>query len=370
MSYKASKNSMGARVDERVVVGVASIKEWHNMKHWVGARTRRHMLTLLGTVALMLALHVQVWAQPQLTWGGEWRGAVDATRVDDGVDVAAQGGLRLQGRTRTYPWRLFFDGRVDVIGSLAGARNVQADVEVDRLYVRLYLPSADVSVGKQAVNWGVGYAWAPTDIFGPPNPNDPSGIRPGIEAAVVQVPVGPLDYWSLAIADGKAGVRRRGHVMGTDWSLLAAVDQGDRLWGADLKGDAGVGWHLAAAYRIPDEESVSPSLQTLIGADYSWLRGSLVWVGEYLITHTDGWGSPAHQSAFGQLTYRVDEFTSVVGAVVADLTNEQHLWNLRVTTSLGQSQITAGLSLYKWGGNARAVPGPDARLKVEFSQAF
>ena len=53
--------------------------------------------------------------------------------------------------------------------------------------------------------------------------------------------------------------------------------------GADLKGDLGVGWHMAVAHRMPGAPPAEPTSTVLLGADYSWLGGSLLWVGEFLI---------------------------------------------------------------------------------------
>ena len=127
--------------------------------------------------------------------------------------------LRLQARTLTYPWRIFFDGRLQAKGPVNQPRAWETKADVDRLYLRLYLAAVDLTFGRQTVNWGVGYAWSPTDVFNPPDPTDPQGLRRSIDAAVAQVPVGPLDYWTVAVADQRFGVRRRGNMSGTDWSL-------------------------------------------------------------------------------------------------------------------------------------------------------
>ena len=196
------------------------------------------------------------------------------------MTLDASASVRIQARTATYPWRAFLDGRIGLRGPVSGSGSWRSDSELHRLYVRRYFPQGQVSLGKQFVNWGVGYAFSPTDVFNPPDPTDPSAIRPGIVAATVQWSVGPLDYWHLAAAIGKYGLRRRGNVGGTDWSLLAVSDDGRTILGFDLDGDLGIGWHAAAAYYLPKKGSHG-HWHGLIGADYSWLEGRLLWLGEY-----------------------------------------------------------------------------------------
>jgi hypothetical protein len=37
----------------------------------------------------------------------------------------------------------------------------------DRVYAKLYLPLANLTIGKQRIAWGTGYIWNPTDVFNP-----------------------------------------------------------------------------------------------------------------------------------------------------------------------------------------------------------
>ena len=120
----------------------------------------------------------------------------------------------------------------------------EADGDLDRLFARYFTRAGHVDAGKQFVNWGVGHAFSPTDVFNPPDPADPGRMRPGITALVWEHSVGPLDYWSLVAAEGKYGVRRRGHGGGFDWSALAVYDEGDAVVGFDLDGD----WERVGAW--------------------------------------------------------------------------------------------------------------------------
>ena len=216
-------------------------------------------LGLAWSLALLIGLLApHAGAADVVSVGGEWLLSIDSLHQGGATQLQGSTGVRLQGRTLTYPWRGFFDGRVMGMGPLDGKWS--SDSRLDRLYLRLYLPAADVTIGKQAVNWGSGYVWSPTDLFSPPDPDELGGVRKGVTAAVVQLPVGPLDYWSVAVADEKLGVRRRGNVSGVDWSLLTVRDHGDIVIGGDLKGGRGIGWRLAGTYRLPDEPDAAQHL--------------------------------------------------------------------------------------------------------------
>lgn len=328
------------------------------------------LLCLAFATALVVS---ETHAETRITWGGEWRGGVDFTYSDGPVTGRAHGELGISARTETYPWRAFFDGRLRIAGPITGDGPWEAQDRVDRLYLRLYLPRADVSLGKQFVNWGVGYAWDPTDVFNPPDPTDPLGERPGVLSAVVRIPVGPLDYWSLAAAEERLGVRRRGNIDGTDWAVVAVADRGDAVIGADFKGDLGVGWRLGAAYRIPQGSSgfasEEASWQALLGADYSWLNGKLVWLGEYFVERSKAAGTGRH--TFQQLSYGVDEFTSVSASVLAELPAGQRVWSAALTTALGgESRLAVGLSLLDGAGLPASIPSPMTTLQMELSKAF
>lgn len=62
-------------------------------------------------------------------------------------------------------------------------------------------------VGKQTVNWGVGYFFSPADIIntGRIDPEDPEAEREGPVAVRLHVPAGRNNYYAYAIVDGKPG---------------------------------------------------------------------------------------------------------------------------------------------------------------------
>src|SRR5690554_3856462 len=120
------------------------------------------LLLCLGLLALWVGYGLGATAVAQanpldsLIWGGRWQVRTDADFSDtDGPEIDSSLSLRLQGRTATFPWRAFFDGRIGLKGPLAGSSDSwKVDGELDRLYARYYASNGFVSLGKQFVNWG------------------------------------------------------------------------------------------------------------------------------------------------------------------------------------------------------------------------
>lgn len=168
-------------------------------------------------------------------------------------------------------------------------------------------------------------------------------------------------------------MRRRGNVGGTDWAIVALSGQGDKVVGAALKGDLGVGWHFAAAYRMPHSAGGSPgagaSWQAVAGADYSWLNGRLLWLGEFYVQR-DG----VHRRedyTYQQLSYRFDEFASGTLSLLAQLPTGERTWNAAVNSALDEeSKAAVGFSIIEPGEVAATTTRPIQRSYVELSQAF
>lgn len=278
--------------------------------------------------------------------------------------------VRLQAQTLTFPLRIYFDQRIVLQGPVGRKGEWEADGDLDRLFARYFTRAGHVSAGKQFVNWGVGHAFSPTDVFNPPDPADPGRMRPGITALVWEHSVGPLDYWSLVAAEGKYGVRRRGHGGGFDWSALAVYDEGDAVVGFDLDGDWGAGWRLAGACRMPGGGPEKHRFDGLLGADFSWLGGRLVWLAELAFTlGADAESTPSQM--FQQVSYSVDEFTSVYASVLysaLDPSQEQGLWSAGLATYLGrEAELQVGGTFL----TGEAPPfAPRALLRAQISQAF
>ena len=60
---------------------------------------------------------------------------------------------------------------------------------LDNMYVRVSLPFADLTAGRQQISPGVGYAWNPNDIFNTKSLMDPSYEQTGVSAIRAEIPL-------------------------------------------------------------------------------------------------------------------------------------------------------------------------------------
>lgn len=152
-------------------------------------------------------------------------------------------------------------------------------LSVERLHVDFNTPVADVSVGRQAVNWGSALVFHPTDILQEVVATEPWRERRGMNAIKADLPIGPHSFVVVAAVDddlsgayddeplpvtvaAKATVR----IAATDWSVVGrSAPEGDWFAGADLRGTLGVGWWVEGGWHGDAEAP-----EVVVGVDYSF----------------------------------------------------------------------------------------------------
>lgn len=178
-----------------------------------------------------------------------------------------------------------------------------ADVfSVERLHVDWNLPGVDISVGRQALRWGSGLVFHPSDIYAEVLVTEPWREPRGVNAVKADIPVGDSSVVGvLAVDDDLSGlyggvdepadvpvsgaVRATLRAAQTDWSVIGkAGTDGDWFAGADLRGTLGVGWWVEGGWH---GEGAAP--EVVVGLDYSFLVFERLYVAaEY---RYDGTGS-------------------------------------------------------------------------------
>ncbi|MDQ7062815.1 MAG: hypothetical protein Q9P90_01085 [candidate division KSB1 bacterium] len=131
----------------------------------------------------------------------------------------------------------FFDLDWDVVTE----NRLQVQQRLFRLFATAYIRDVQITVGRQRIAWGTGFAWNPTDLL---NPYNPFAIereeKDGVDALYVAVPLGALSRLEAAVAPGKSGMKPRSAVRwhanahGVDFSLMGGRFQGKWLLGGDL----------------------------------------------------------------------------------------------------------------------------------------
>jgi len=183
---------------------------------------------------------------------------------------------------------------------------------LDNIYLRANFDKFDLTVGKQQLSLGTGYAWNPIDIFNFKQLLDPTYEQSGINAVRIEVPIGsrsgldviysPNDDFdsSAKMLQLKTGIGSF-DVLGTlaqyNWtrtgfnSTTFAMDNitDDRLLiGGALVGEvAGVGvWAEGAMNKLDSNDDFN---EIVLGADYTFTNGLYILM-EYLYNENGSTG--------------------------------------------------------------------------------
>jgi hypothetical protein len=79
-----------------------------------------------------------------------------------------------------------------------------ATLWLDRFNVKIALPAADITLGRQAITFGKAYFWNPLDVFLPFDPNQfDRDYKPGVDALRVDIPLGEFSGCTMVGALGR-----------------------------------------------------------------------------------------------------------------------------------------------------------------------
>ena len=211
----------------------------------------------------VLRLKASSWLSD--AWSFEIHGVLEATApARAAVSSIATGG------TRRY-----FDLEAD----LKDDPDLFVGAEIDRLTLRLDQPGYRLTIGRQAVTWGVNYFWPALDLFAPFAPQRiDRDYKPGVDAVRLTVPTGDFSEWDLILAgqgrdfseDFSLAVLRRWNVRLSDLGLMAGSFHRDVVLGGFFVTDwAGYGVRGEIAYTRSGDD-----FDDRLDRDSFW-RGSL-----------------------------------------------------------------------------------------------
>jgi hypothetical protein len=217
-------------------------------------------------------------------------------------------------------------------------------VDIRKLYGALFLPFADISVGRQIITFGQGLVFSPIDVFSSVNILDLSLRRRGSDVARVRVPFGDLAGID-AIAkvssrsDGiAAALKGYGHLGSFDIAGVGIYQGGQNefITGLTFKGDlvAGVYGELVEHWRYGGYRA----FVGMLGADYS-ISGDWYFTAEYLYNEKpQPAGTPSQFSllqtnvallhnhyGFLSVRYKINDLMNVSASAIADITAKSGL---------------------------------------------
>ena len=217
------------------------------------------------------------------------------------------------------------------------------------LYGALYLPWADITLGRQIVNYGKGTLFSPLDAFSTVNLLELSFKRSGSDIAMAAFPAGDLSgidvvtEFPTGTAEYASSVRGFTTLGGWDLSAVGIYRHRSRegIGGIAFKGDLVVGLIGEAVARY-SRECGDWSAEAMGGIDYS-VKNTWFFLAEYWYRRRD-YGNPMYgrHNLFGSVQYIINDLMSfsLVAVGVAPeknmLATLQYSWNIlqSVTTTL------------------------------------
>jgi len=163
--------------------------------------------------------------------------------------------------------------------------------EFDRLAATLSVRNLDFTFGRQAITWGTGRFWQPTDLFSPFGPLQVDReFKAGNDAARLVLALGDFTQaefvWAFgrdADPDRSAGVGKfRTLFKDFDISVLGGWVQTDIVGGGDFAGDLGAtGIQIHGEILFNHVKDSSDYLDFLVGMDYRFPGKGPYLLGEY-----------------------------------------------------------------------------------------
>ena len=170
---------------------------------------------------------------------------------------------------------------------ITDGKRYQVQQQLFRAFATFYVGQTELTVGRQRIAWGTGFAWNPTDILNPFNPGAIElGEKAGVDAAYANVPLGAFSRIEAVVAPGR---RREQSSMavraGTNWreydvSVMGGSFRNDWVVGGNFAGYLGnAGFRGEAAYTWNDDGR--NYLRAILNADYNFAGGYYVLVELY-----------------------------------------------------------------------------------------
>lgn len=225
------------------------------------------------------------------------------------------------------------------------SRELFLTVDLRKLYAALFFDWADISFGRQVINFGRGMIFSPIDAFSEVSPTDLSLRRSGSDVLRVKVPFGDtagvdmMTTLSSKMTNIKTAVKLFGNLFGWDLSALGMYNFNgyETTIGVDFKGDIEIGVYGEFVLRFTDCLATR-YVEAMLGADYSieqkWFFRLEYYYNEAAVTASSL--TPAALAAlqktffgkhylFASTMFKIDDLTDVSANIILDI---PELWGL------------------------------------------
>ncbi len=184
---------------------------------------------------------------------------------------------------------------------------------LDRFYLTINTDFADFYIGRQAISWGSGRIFNPTDVIVPFNFNElDTEDKRGVDALRVRIPIGSLSEIDMGYVFSKDFdkdnsiyfIRGKFYILNTDVALILMSLKQNLLIGFDLtRSIGGAGFWIEASYFKPkffgdQEVEESDNLRFVVGIDYNFSFGVYAFAEYY--HNTNGYKQDYDYTSFYQ----------------------------------------------------------------------
>ncbi len=211
-------------------------------------------------------------------------------------------------------------------------------LDLRKLYLSMYLPFADITLGRQIINFGKGFVFSPIDVFSTVELYDINFRRRGTDIANIRIPFSDLAGLDITtelpfIDDNfSTAAKLFATLFDFDFSLIgmyrnASADadfDDEAVFGLTFKGDMEIGLYgETVVHFLTDSRDVF--FEGMLGADYS-IKDKWYFMAEYLYKQYDWsnsiWGE---HNLFGSIRYNINDLMNVSGNVIYDFEHESTL---------------------------------------------
>jgi hypothetical protein len=294
--------------------------------------------------------------------------------------------------------RRLFPQNSDDLASFAVMQNL------DRLFLTVHAPWADMYVGRQAISWGSARVINPTDVIVPFMFNDLDiEDRIGVDAVRVRIPVGMMSEIDAGYVFGDdfafnrsaPFVRTRWYRWKTDITLIAIGFRRNLMAGIDVaRAIGGAGVWIESAYVFAgalDKHLRNPKedyFRTSIGADFSLRDGTYLFA-EYHFNQAgscdpDRYLSQLQTAAYRDgavylmgrhyltpgITYQITPLITLTGEAMMNLCGPSLFVMPRVDYNIAENIYIAAGTYLGLGGRPHFVYDPDSGPEIILRSEF
>jgi opacity protein-like surface antigen len=209
----------------------------------------------------------------RLMWEGSWERISFEAHYEHLMAVrrTAVEGIGTSGRIENVSAAFRY---LDLDWNIETQEHFTWDHQFDRLNAKIDLGFANLTVGRQAISWGVGYLWSPVDLlttFSPLQIN--RDYKAGVDAVLLDIPLGPFQEVYLAYAPEESWdnsgllARHRLRLGAVDVAMTGGWIISDYVLGGEINADIkGMGMRMEVTHTWP--EDTSRFVRALFGLDY------------------------------------------------------------------------------------------------------